>query len=140
MSSFDLLMGIVGGISALLWTGTGWLLSTYQEFRFNNSIIGMIYPTSPQPDPEAEGPQDVKTAEEMLFDTVKARGKFYYSYWQYYWAWILLKLCCCCVNKKSKRHQRREFQFKRYRDAVKRMNEEVDILKHIANQRTSQFV
>ena len=47
VNSFDSIMGLVGGISSLMWTGVGWLLKAYQKFRFNNSIIGMIYPTTP---------------------------------------------------------------------------------------------
>ena len=49
-------------------------------------------------------------------------------------------MCCCCVNKDSLRWKVRNFKFERYEKAVEKMNAEIDILKHIQNQRVSEFI
>ena len=59
------------------------MIAPYEDFKFNNSVIGMIYPTAPLPD-ESEPPlESRKKATDQLELTVSARGKFYYSFLQY---------------------------------------------------------
>ena len=36
--------------------------------------------------------------------------------------------------------KRRTFEYERYENAVENMNKEVDILKHVTNQRVSEFL
>ena len=47
IASIDIILGLVGGVSGILWTGLAMLLSPYETFKFNNSLIGMVYPTAP---------------------------------------------------------------------------------------------
>ena len=91
----------------------------------------MIYPTAPLPDENEPLPDSRKKATEQLENTVGARGKFYYYFTDYYWTWFILSCCCCCLNKNSLSYKKRVFRYERYEKAVERMNEEIDILKHI---------
>ena len=100
----------------------------------------MIYPTAPLPDENEPLPDSRKKATEQLENTVGARGKFYYYFTDYYWTWFILSCCCCCLNKNSLSYKKRVFRYERYEKAVERMNEEIDILKHIQNQRASGFL
>ena len=58
VSSMDATLGLVGGVSAMLWGGIGWLLEGYQAFTFKNDLISQIYPTSPQPDDDDSDGED----------------------------------------------------------------------------------
>ena len=72
--------------------------------------------------------------------TVIERGKFYYDFRDYQFTWILMKCCCCFVKKDSIWWKDRLFKYNRYEAAVEKLNEEIDILKHIQNQRVSEFM
>ena len=50
INSFDLILGLVGGFTAILWAISGFLIAPYEEFKFQNSLAGCVYPTSPQRD------------------------------------------------------------------------------------------
>ena len=50
IASIDVILGLVGGVSGIIWAGLGLILAPYEDFKFQNSIIGMVYPTAPLPD------------------------------------------------------------------------------------------
>lgn len=72
--------------------------------------------------------------------TVVERGKFYYRFSEYYCTWILQGCFCCFLNKDGLWWKKRDFRYKRYEKAVERLNEEIDVLKHVSMQRTSEFI
>lgn len=81
--SLDLILGLVGGITSIIWATLGLILAPYEEFRFNLSLAGSVYPTSPQKD-EDEAPIDSrKEATESLEGTVSERGKLFYTFFEY---------------------------------------------------------
>ena len=47
IDSLDVVLGLVGGFTSLLWTALSILLGGYETFKFENSLIGAVYPTSP---------------------------------------------------------------------------------------------
>ena len=57
IQSIDIILGLVGGVSGIIWAALGLIIGPYEDFKFNNSVIGMIYPTAPMPD-ESEPPID----------------------------------------------------------------------------------
>jgi len=50
VNSLDLILGLVGGITAIIWSFLGIIIGPYEDFKFQNSVAGSIYPTSPQKD------------------------------------------------------------------------------------------
>ena len=68
---------------------------------------------------------------DALEGTVIERGKFYYKFHDYYCTWVLRTFCCCFIRTKSLWWRKRDFHYKRYEKAVERLNEEIDILKHV---------
>ena len=133
INSLDLILGLVGGFTAMIWASLGFVIQPYEDFKFNNSLVGSIYPTSPQRDEDEAPIADEKEANEALEGTVVERGKFYYTFSEYWFTKFVNKMCCCCVNKDSLRWKVRNFKFERYEKAVEKMNAEIDILKHIQN-------
>ena len=49
-NSLDLIFGLVGGFTAMIWASLAFCLGGYEEFKFQNSLVGSIYPLSPQRD------------------------------------------------------------------------------------------
>ena len=131
INSLDLILGLVGGFTAIIWSTLGLLISPYEDFKFKNSVVGSIYPTSPQRDDDEPPIDNQKDANEALEGTVIERGKFYYSFNEYKFTWILKSFLCCFVKKDGIWWKNRIFKYNRYEKAVQRMDEEIDILKHI---------
>ena len=68
----------------------------YETFRLHNSLIGSIYPTSPQSH-ISESQDSERQAKLAMMRTVAKRGKYWYSYSEYLIV-SLMKLCCCCMG------------------------------------------
>ena len=47
VESIDLVLGLVGGFSGILWSMLAMLFGGYETFKLENSLIGSVYPTSP---------------------------------------------------------------------------------------------
>ena len=45
-TSFDTILGLIGGFVGLIWLFTTWILGGYEQFRFNQEIISEIYSTT----------------------------------------------------------------------------------------------
>ena len=48
--SLDLILGLVGGFTGIIWMGLGLMIAPYEDFKFQASLIGSVYPCSPQKD------------------------------------------------------------------------------------------
>ena len=140
ITSLDLILGLVGGFTAIIWLLLGIIIGPYEEFKFNNSLIGSIYPTSPQRDEDEPPIDNRKDAHQALEGTVVERGKFWYRYSEYFCTWFLRCFICCAKCKDSRWWKNRDFRYKRYEKAVENLKKEIDILKHIGNQRSSEFI
>ena len=79
-------------------------------------------------------------ANEIIQGTIIDSGKFYYTYLEYRMTHFLLKCCCCCMKREWFWWRKRLFRYERYEKAVKSLNKEIDIVKHVSNLRTSQFI
>ena len=47
IQSIDLILGLVGGFVGVIWTGLALLVGPYEEFKFQTSLVGSVYPVSP---------------------------------------------------------------------------------------------
>ena len=77
---YDVLLGIIGGISSIIWAVLGFVISGYESFKFENSLISSIYPTSPQKfdDGDNDGiPPNENKAKHAMMKTVSERGKYW---------------------------------------------------------------
>ena len=45
MYSLDILLGVVGGLSSIVWGFFALIFNGYEEFKLQNSLISNIYPT-----------------------------------------------------------------------------------------------
>ena len=136
----DKILALVGGITAVIATFMSLMIGPYENFRFWSSLMGNVYPTSPQPDEDEDAINNMGNAKQALEGTVIERGKFFYRFVDYYGTWFLNTCCCCFIKKNSRWWKVRQFKYKRYEDALKRLSEEIDILKHMSNQRVSEFM
>ena len=48
INSLDLVLGLVGGLSSIIWGFLLLIFGNYESFKLENSIIGQIYETRPK--------------------------------------------------------------------------------------------
>ena len=48
INSLDLVLGVIGGLSGIVWAVFAMILGGYEGFRYQNSLIGAVYPTAPK--------------------------------------------------------------------------------------------
>ena len=72
-----MVLGLLGGYYAILWGTLKFCINGYEEFKFNNSVVGTVYSAS-QTGPDKESSESLKRAEEDMKDEVKADGRFFY--------------------------------------------------------------
>ena len=48
INSLDIVLGLVGGLAGVIWPMLAMVFGGYETFKFENSLIGSIYPTSSQ--------------------------------------------------------------------------------------------
>ena len=114
--SLDLVMGLVGGLAGIMWATLDLIIGNYESFRYENSLIGSIYPTSPviMDAGETSDLNSESYAKRQMMLTVAERGKYHYRYAEYLCTRLYRKLCCCCKTKggrcesRIKRLQRHE--------------------------------
>ena len=46
----DIVVGLVGGVAGVVWATLNYALGDYEQFKYENSLVGAIYPTSPYGD------------------------------------------------------------------------------------------
>ena len=118
------------------------IFGSYEAFRLQNSLIGSIYPTSPQDfkgeDLLSEDPSSERKAKLAMMRTVSERGKYWYSYPEYMLV-SFLRMCCCCCSKRQC-FQRRLERLERHEEAVDKLANEIDIVKLLYVQRVGQFI
>jgi len=47
VNSLDLILGLLGGYMAILWGLLEFSFSDYEQFKYNNSVVGSVYSASP---------------------------------------------------------------------------------------------
>jgi len=145
--SLDMVLGLVGGLSGIIWAVLAMIFNSFESFKLENSMIGSIYPTSPQnfddlddnasrDEPSTNGERTAKAA---LMRTVADRGRYFYRYEEYMFIW-LLKQCCCCFLSNSKWFETKLKRLDRHEEASEKLANEIDIVKLIYVQRVGQFI
>ena len=141
--SLDLVLGLVGGLAGVVWSVLNYLLGDYEQFKYENSLIGKIYPTSPKVHDESDDVDgnkisDERQAKDAMLRIVAERGKYFYNYSEYWLAGALNYCGCCCKNKPW--YKRNMEKLKRHESASEMLSEEVDIIKFIYVLRVGQFL
>lgn len=135
INSLDVRLSLVGGLSGIIWGVLNLTFGSYESFKLDNSLIGSIYPTSPQDFSEGDG-SDVASSErkakEAMLRTVAERGKYFYNYSEYL-ATSFLNAFGCCRGKAW--FERRLDRLKRHEEATEKLNNEIDIVKLLYVQR-----
>lgn len=76
--SLDIILGVIGGLTTIVWGFLCLVFGSYETFKLENSLIGAVYPTAPLGRPDAdhtdEGddwtPKDQNEARETLMHRV----------------------------------------------------------------------
>ena len=54
------MLGLVGGLAAVIWPALSLATRGYEKFKYENSLIGAVYPTSPYGSTESGNNKDVR--------------------------------------------------------------------------------
>ena len=136
------MLGLVGGFAGICWSALSYLLMGYQTFKYENSLIGSIFPTSPGGGDYGDAdiiPSDQDEARAQMMGTVAGRGKYFYHYVEYLWSQTLKCLCRCCCKRKLW-FERRMKRLERHEQASESLTRELDIVSLIYIKRLSQFL
>ena len=111
------------------------IFGSYETFKFENSLIGAVYPTSPF---GGKNDDDVKDDTETIADnqkymvslmrTIAERGKYWYNYSEYECIWFLSTFCCCFFRR-AKWYKDRLKRLERHNEASQKLADEIDIVK-----------
>ena len=137
INSLDQVLGVIGGLSGIVWTVLSMLFGGYEAFKYQNSLISAVYPTAPAEEPidgEIASSEGQHMAKVQMMQKIASRRKYWYSYSEYLWASLLATWLCCCVNGQlcaKKRVQR----LYRHNKAAEKLADEIDIVKLLYVQR-----
>ena len=139
--SLDLVMGLVGGLAGIMWATLDLIIGNYESFRYENSLIGSIYPTSPVilDTNETSDANSESYAKRQMMLTVAERGKYHYRYAEYLCTRLYRKLCCCCKTEAG-RCESRIKRLQRHEQASEKLAEELDVVKFLYVHRIGQFI
>ena len=82
VKSLNVVIGQVGGYTALLWMFLHFLFDDYERFKFTNSLIGQVYTCTPD-GPDAENARTVKDSKQRLVETLTTKSTSWYTYHEY---------------------------------------------------------
>ena len=102
VESIDIVLGLVGGFSGILWSLLAMLFGGYETFKLENSLIGSIYPTAPGDGQDNRGTGVIEgesQARSAMMKIVAERGKYFYSYTEYLISSLARTFCSCCCSK-----------------------------------------
>ena len=55
-----MVLGLVGGLAGVIWPALYMIFGSYETFKFENSLIGAVYPTSPFGSEDSGNDKDIK--------------------------------------------------------------------------------
>ena len=129
------MLGLVGGLSGILWSGLFLVFGGYESFKLDNSLIGAVYQTSPANKDAVNSEHETESAaKHSMMKTVAKRRKYFYNYSEYLLA-SFMKSCCSCCCRGSAWYEQRTKKLQRHMDAKDSLNNEIDIVKLMYVQR-----
>ena len=114
--TLDVLLGLVGGVTSILWSAFGKIIAPYQNFESQAQLIRGIYPTQPKINVEKEV-SSREEAHEALVGTVIERDRFSYSFCEFFTTQLFKTFLCFCICKSSNFWKQRLFKYDRYKKA-----------------------
>ena len=138
IESLDVMLGLIGGYTALLWGVLGYCMNGYEGFKYNNSVIGAIYNAYPTGGPGKEPAASFDEAAEFMERDVQTGGKFDYGYMEYWRAWVLSICCCCCRSCRCCKTSIKRFE--NYEDAREKFKDELDVTRILNAVRMAEFM
>jgi len=94
MFTLDAALGLLGGYSAIIWSVLALVLSPYQSFMLDTSLIRAVYPTLPKSVVSGEAKSE-RAARTAMLRSVADRGQYVYDYLEHLIGSCLS--CCCCL-------------------------------------------
>ena len=83
-SSLDMLLGLIGGFTGLIWAITEYMIGGYENFRFSQEIISEIYSTTTNARMRQDNePENLQDALNDIQACLESQSRYAYSYCEY---------------------------------------------------------
>ena len=105
----------------------------YESFKFENTLIGVLYPTSKFFE---DTPSTEQEACNRMVNSIAGSTKYFYHYSEYMFARVARFLFCCACTHNFRWYNK----LKRHEAARDRLRSEIDIIKLLHSQRVSAFM
>jgi len=129
-------LGLVGGLSGIIWSLLELCLKSYDNFTLEKNVFEDVYGTSPD---DGSAPSNDKEAKLALARTVVKQSTYSYSYFEYWLTkYVKLLLGPCCRGKRA--FDRRVDRFTRHKEASDRLSGEMDIARVVKSLRVVEFL
>mmetsp|Transcript_32730 Transcript_32730/g.43178 ORF Transcript_32730/g.43178 Transcript_32730/m.43178 type:complete len:174 (+) Transcript_32730:28-549(+) len=107
VKALNIVMGQIGGYTAILWLLINTIFDNYESFKFTNSLIGRVYACTPE-GPNAPASQTEAESKQTIFETLTNHTDSWYSYRELLLTQLMRRFCCClwpnsCFKKRIMR-------------------------------------
>lgn len=143
IQSLGLVLGLVGGLSGIIWGLLALLFGGYEQFKLENALIANVFHTAQdsQDDQDSDSDDDNDVAKKVLIRKVSRQGSYSYGYLEYVVTRILSLFCWCCRRSTAcSCLLRRLLRLERYREAVEKLTDEMDVVNFLAATRIGTFL
>ena len=122
MKSLDVILGLIGGLSSIVWGFFLLILGSYESFKLQNSLISSFYTISPlsneagnTEEAEPKSPDEAKSA---LMKAAAEPCKYSFNFSEYIFTRTMQILFCCKCLKEKPWIASRIKRLKRHEDAT----------------------
>ena len=125
-------------MAGLIFSIVGYVLGSYQNFAFENSMINNFYGVSKM-NPETMPPENDEDATKEVKASLVGRKRYLYTYQEYIGTKFMSIGCVpkCC---KKRLDQGRIDRYKRHAETTDRLEQELDFIRLIRNLRVNEFI
>lgn len=137
------LLAKLGGYTTVLTGIFSLLISNYQSFVFDKSMLKKLYFQQEFVYDDKNEDGNLKDDDVEMIDRIKNREEFWFGYFGYGLMSITTK-CCCCLKKrwlqKWPYYKKQWYSYEKFKAARIELNREKDIENMIYNMRINKFM
>lgn len=102
IDSLDIILGLVGGFTSIIWSLLGFIMAPYEQFRYHVTLIRSLYSTSSgHRKAERLRANTYRAAKEHMESTISEdTDKFSYTFTSYWVTWLVSACFPCCLCQK----------------------------------------
>ena len=136
--SLNIVIGQIGGYTALIWLLITFIFDGYENFKLNSSLMDNLYTLTlgGEKGPFAHSPRSSRT---QLKNTFERKDKNWYTYREFLFLRFLRKFCCGCYTRRAS-YLDRKLRYESYMSGQKKLHQELSLSNLISTMRLTKFI